>query len=31
MFEGCTETSDDKSALVVERYSYLKGDREPLF
>jgi len=31
MFEGYTETSDEKSALVVERYSCVKEDREPLF
>ena len=31
MFEGYTETSDEKSALVVERYSCAKEDREPLF
>lgn len=31
VFEGYTETSDEKSALVVERYSCVKEDREPLF
>ena len=31
MFEGYTETSDEKSALVVERYSCVKEDRETLF
>ena len=31
MFEGYTETSDEKSALVVDRYSCVKEDREPLF
>ena len=31
VFEGYTETSDEKSALVVERYSCVKENREPLF
>ena len=31
VFEGYTETSDEKSALTVERYSCAKEDREPLF
>lgn len=31
VFEGYTQTSDEKSALVVERYRCLKEDREPLF
>ena len=31
VFEGYTETSDEKSALTVERYSCVKEDREPLF
>jgi len=31
VFEGYTETSDEKSALVVERYGCVKEDREPLF
>ena len=31
VFEGYSETSDEKSALVVERYGCVKEDREPLF
>ena len=31
VFEGYTETSDEKSAPFVERYSCVKEDREPLF
>lgn len=31
IFEGYTETSDEKSALVVEHYSCVKEDRQPLF
>ena len=31
VLEGYTETSDEKSALTVERYSCVKEDREPLF
>lgn len=31
MFGGYTETSDEKSAVVVERYSCVKEDREPIF
>ena len=31
VFEGYTETSDEKSALMVERYSCVKEDREPIF
>jgi hypothetical protein len=31
VFEGYTQTSDEKSALTVERYSCVKEDREPLF
>ena len=31
VFEGYTETSDEKSALTVERYSCANEDREPLF
>ncbi|MEC8805831.1 MAG: hypothetical protein VXX27_03900 [Pseudomonadota bacterium] len=31
MVEGYTETPDEKSALVVERYSCVKEDRETLF
>ena len=31
VFEGYTQTSDEKSALVVERYNCVKEDREPLF
>ena len=30
IFEGYTETSDEKSALVVERYSCVKEDCKPL-
>ena len=31
VFEGYTETSEERSALVVERYSCVKEDREPIF
>ena len=31
VFEGYTETSNEKSALTVERYGCVKEDREPLF
>ena len=31
IFEGYTESSDEKSALVVEHYSCIKEDRQPLF
>lgn len=31
IFEGYAETSDEKSALVVEHYSCIKEDRQPLF
>ena len=31
VFEGYTQTSDEKSALVVERYHCVKEDRERLF
>ena len=31
VFEGYTETSDERSALVVERYSCVKEDREAIF
>ena len=31
MFEGYSQTSGEKSTLVVERYACIKEDREPLF
>lgn len=31
MFEGYSQTSDEKSTLVVERYACIKEAREPLF
>jgi hypothetical protein len=31
MFEGYSQTSDEKSTLVVERYACVKEAREPLF
>ena len=31
MFEGYSQTSDEKSTLVVESYACIKEDREPLF
>ncbi|MGC6454092.1 MAG: hypothetical protein ACON31_09285 [Candidatus Puniceispirillaceae bacterium] len=31
VFEGYSQTSDEKSTLVVERYACIKEDREPLF
>lgn len=31
IFEGYTKTSDEKSTLVVEHYSCIKEDRQPLF
>ena len=31
VLEGYTESSDERSALVVERYSCVKEDREPIF
>ena len=31
LFEGYTETSDERSALIIERYSCAREDREPIF
>ena len=31
VFEGYSKSSDERSALVVERYSCIKEDREPIF
>jgi hypothetical protein len=31
VFEGYSKTSDERSALIVERYSCVKEDREAVF